>query len=123
MREKLEDNPVKVTGGLTGAITGLLVPLVDWGLTQIPETVPGDVQTSAGVLATAVAVLVGERVGKFVQRRFTEPKGALDEVIVQMHGKTDKKATAYARDKAAGQDHDPPDDGLDDPVSLPDEEA
>lgn len=121
MKEKLKDNPVKVTGGLTGAITGLLVPLVDWGLTQIPETVPGDVQTSAGVLATAVAVLVGERVGKFVQGRFTEPKGALDEVISNLHGETNPNVTAYEKDKAGGGDHAAPDDGLDDPVELPDD--
>jgi hypothetical protein len=79
MKQKLKDNPVKTAGGLTGAITGLLVPLADWGLAQVPEAVPGDVQTSAGVLATAAAVVVGERIGKFVQRRFTVPKSARDE--------------------------------------------
>jgi hypothetical protein len=79
MKDKLKDNPVKATGGLTGAVTGLLVPLAEWGLEQIPEAVPGDVQTSAGVLAIAVAALVGERIGKFVQRRFTVPRGERDE--------------------------------------------
>jgi hypothetical protein len=79
MKDKLKDNPVKTAGGLTGAITGLLVPLADWGLAQVPEAVPGDVKTSASVLAIAVAALVGERIGKFVQRRFTEPRGARDE--------------------------------------------
>jgi hypothetical protein len=120
VKEKLRDNPVKAASGLTGAITGLLVPLADWGLAQVPEAVPGDVKTSAGVLATAAAVVVGERVGKFVQRRFTEPKGALDEVIANMHGETNPEATAYERDKAGGGDHAAPDDGLDDPVALPD---
>jgi hypothetical protein len=120
MKEKLKDNPVKTAGGLTGAITGLLVPLADWGLAQVPEAVPGDVQTSAGVLAIAVAALVGERIGKFIQRRWTEPKGALDEVIANMHGETDPAATSYQKDKAAGGDHAAPDDGLDDPVALPD---
>jgi hypothetical protein len=120
VKEKLKDNPVKAAGGLTGAITGVLVPLADWGLAQVPEAVPGDVQTSAGVLATAAAVLVGERIGKFVQRRWTEPKGALDEVIANMHGETDPEATAYEKEKAAGGDHAAPDDGLDDPVALPD---
>lgn len=119
-REKLKDNPVATAGGLTGAVTGVLVPLAEWGVAQVPEAVPGDVQTSAGVLATAVAVVVGERIGKAVQRRWTEPKGALDEVIAQMHGETNPDATAYERDKAGGGDHDAPDDGLDDPVSLPD---
>jgi hypothetical protein len=121
MREKLRDNPVKVTGGITGAITGLLVPLAEWAVSQVPEAVPGDVRTSAGVLATALAVLVGERVGKFAQGRFTEPKGALDEVIANLHGETNPNVTAYEKDKAAGGDHDAPDDGLDDPVALPDD--
>jgi hypothetical protein len=78
VKDKLRDNPVKSAGGLTGAITGLLVPLAEWGLAQVPEAVPGDVQTSASVLAIAVAALVGERIGKSVQRRWTEPKGARD---------------------------------------------
>lgn len=120
MKEKLRDNPVKTAGGLTGAITGLLVPLAEWGLEQIPEAVPGDVQTSAGVLAIAIAALVGERIGKFMQRRFTEPKGVLDEVIANMHGETNPSVTAYEKDKAGGGDHAAPDDGLDDPVALPD---
>jgi len=121
MKDKLKDNPVKTAGGLTGAVTGLLVPLAKWGVEQVPEAVPGDVATSAGVLATAAAVLVGELVGKFVQGRWTEPKGALDEVIANMHGETNPNVTAYEKDKAGGGDHAAPDDGLDAPVALPDD--
>jgi hypothetical protein len=111
VREKLRDNPVKAAGGLTGAITGVLVPLAEWGLEQVPEVVPGDVQTSAGVLATAAAALVGERIGKLIQRRWTEPKGVLDEVIANMHGETNPEATSYERDKAGGGDHAAPTTG------------
>lgn len=120
-KEKLKDNPVATAGGFTGVVTGVLVPLAEWGVEQVPESVPGDVATSAGVLATAIAVVVGERIGKAVQRRWTEPKGALDEVIAQMHGETNPGATSYEKDKAGGGDHAAPDDGLDDPVTLPDD--
>lgn len=96
MRTAARDNPVRTAGGITGAVLALLVSLADWGLESIPASVPGEVRTAAYGLVVLAAALIAERVGKWVQGRFTEPKGALDELIRAREGEP-SKGTAYER--------------------------
>lgn len=105
MRDKARDNPVRTAGGITGALLGLLVSLADWGLDSVPASVPGEVRTAAYGLVVLAAAVVAERVGKWVQRRFTEPKDVLDDLIRRMEGEP-LQGTRYAQARAAN-DTDP----------------
>lgn len=73
MRDKLRSNPVRAAGGLTAAITAFLGELVAWGVTVVPAWVPGEVVSTARPLGFAVAIIIGERIGRAVQKRWTMP--------------------------------------------------
>lgn len=102
MRDKARDNPVRTAGGITGAVLALLVSLADWGLESIPATVPGEVRTAAYGLVVLLAALIAERVGKWVQRRFTEPKDVIDDLVRRMEGEP-LAGTKYAQGRASNE--------------------
>lgn len=105
----MKDNPVR----LASAIVSFLSALALWGINSVPADLPTEVETSATGLAVLVAAFIGERIGKFVQGRWTEPKGVLDEIIANQHGEEDN-VSQYAKARAHNDtDHLPPNMGVD----------
>lgn len=102
MRDKARDNPVRTVQGATGAVLALLVSLADWGVASLPDTVPGEVETAAYGVVVLAAAVIAERVGKWTQRRFTEPKAVLDDLIARMEGEP-LSGTAYAQARAKNE--------------------
>lgn len=111
MRERLRDNPVRAAGGIGGVILSLLVALADWGIESLPDGVPDEVTASAYGLVVLAAGVVAERAGKWLQRRFTEPKDVIDNIVRRMEGEP-LKGSAYVKARAAN-DTDPHGPALD----------
>lgn len=108
-----QNNPVRTIGGALTAVASLITALVEWGLEALPASVPDDVRV-AGIAAVVAALgWAGQRVGKTVQGRFTEPKAVLDNLIARMEGEQ-LSGSAYAQSRAMNET-DPHGPELDDP--------
>lgn len=106
MKTALRNNPVKAQGGVTGVIASFITSLGNWGMTALE--LPQDVVTSANGVLLIVAAVIGSMIGKWVQRRYTEPKGVIDEIIANQHGE-EANVPRYSKARAHDEtDHLPP---------------
>lgn len=105
LRDRVKDNPVRTANGITGLLSSFLLSLVWWVLEVIPETIPVEVKTSGSLVLIALVTYLAQRVGKWLQREFTEPKEVLDNIIRQMEGEK-LAGTEYAKARATN-DTDP----------------
>lgn len=97
VKTRLRDNPVRTYGGITGAVASFITSLGAWGIETLE--LPEDVAMSTHGLLLIVAALLGQWIGKTVQKHFTEPKGTIDEIVANLHGK-ESNATQYQKARA-----------------------
>lgn len=91
----VRDNPVRTTLPISVALALFLNETISWLLNVVnadPEW-----EASLMALAWAVIVLASERVGQWVQRYLTEPKGVLDEIIAAMADDPSVHTSRYAQ--------------------------
>lgn len=97
VKARLKDNPVRTYGGVTGAVASFITSVGAWGIEALE--LPVKVATSTNGLLLIVAALLGQWVGKTVQKHFTEPKGVIDEVVAKTQGE-ESNATPYQKARA-----------------------
>lgn len=103
VREKVRDNPVRTFGGVGGAVLALLVALADWGLEAVAPFVPPEVAVSGYGLMVLVAGIVANLAGRWVQRRFTEPKDVTTNLVRKANDEP-LKGGPHAKAMAGGTD-------------------
>lgn len=80
-RAYARQNPPRTATGIAGAVVAVLVSLANWGLAELPASVPAEVTGSLHALVVAAAAVVGAAVGKFAQR-FTYPAEFVEDELL-----------------------------------------